>query len=168
MRFSMTLPMHDGVPGQQMPEFPYDPFLFATEGYEHGYAFGLPPGRAYEIHLPNKAPTEAFRPDFFGRGQDSSEPENERHFVNENGMPWAINVGAEWQYPLEYMDVIYAYPQFHSFIANQGAVNADWYIVENATIKKFFLIKEVSDEQAIQFCFIEYFVNGVRRGWLRK
>jgi LruC domain-containing protein len=138
MRFSMTLPMHDGIPEQQMPEFPYDPFLFATEGYEHGYAFGLPPGRTYEIHLPNKAPTEAFRSDFFGRGQDSSEPENERYFVNENGMPWAINVGAEWQYPLEYMDVIYAYPQFHSFIANQGAVNADWYIVENANIKNVF------------------------------
>jgi len=138
MRFSMTLPMHDGIPEQQMPEFPYDPFLFATEGYDHGYAFGLPPGRAYEIHLPNKAPTEAFRADFFGRGQDSSEPENERYFVNENGMPWAINVGAEWQYPLEYMDVIYAYPQFHSFIANQGTVNADWYIVENANIKNVF------------------------------
>ncbi|MFQ3209319.1 MAG: LruC domain-containing protein, partial [Colwellia sp.] len=138
MRFSMTLPMTDAIPDQQMPEFPYDPFLFATEGYEHGYVFGLPPGRPYEIHLPNKAPTEAFRYDFFTRGDDSSEPENQRYFVNENGMPWAINVGVEWQYPLEYMDVIYGYPLFPSFISNQGLIDADWYILENANINNIF------------------------------
>ncbi|MFT5277444.1 MAG: LruC domain-containing protein [Glaciecola sp.] len=138
MRFSMTLPMEQPIPDQQMPEFPYDPFLFATEGYDHSLAFGLPPGRAYEIHLPNKAPTEAFRADFFERRQDRSEPENGRYFVNENGMPWAINVGVEWQYPLEYMDVVYAYPFFPSFIANQGSVNADWYILENANVNNIF------------------------------
>lgn len=138
MRFSMTLPMEQSIPDQQMPEFPYDPFLFATEGYDHSLAFGLPPGRAYEIHLPNKAPTEAFRADFFERRQDRSEPENGRYFVNENGMPWAINVGVEWQYPLEYMDVVYAYPLFPSFIANQGSVNADWYILENANVNNIF------------------------------
>jgi LruC domain-containing protein len=138
MRFSMTLPMTNAIPDQQMPEFPYDPFLFATEGYEHGYVFGLPPGRAYEIHLPNKAPTEAFRYNFFTRGDDRSQPENQRYFVNENGMPWAINVGVEWQYPLEYMDVIYGYPLFPSFISNQGLVDADWYILENANINNIF------------------------------
>lgn len=138
MRFSMTLPMTSAIPDEQMPEFPYDPFLFATEGFEHGYVFGLPPGRAYEIHLPNKAPTEAFRTDFFDRGQDRSEPENKRYFVSENGMPWAINVGVEWQYPLEYMDVIYAYPSFSSFIANQGLIDADWYILDNANTKNIF------------------------------
>ncbi|MFT7005973.1 MAG: LruC domain-containing protein [Colwellia sp.] len=138
MRFSMTLPMTNAIPDQQMPEFPYDPFLFATEGYEHGYVFGLPPGRAYEIHLPNKAPTEAFRYDFFTRGDDRSQPENQRYFVNENGMPWAINVGVEWQYPLEYMDVIYGYPLFPSFISNQGLVDADWYILDNANTNNIF------------------------------
>jgi LruC domain-containing protein len=138
MRFSMTLPMTYGVSDSEMPEFPYDPFLFASEGYDHSLAFGLPPGRAYEIHLPDKAPTEAFRADFFGRRQDRSEPENERYFVSENGMPWAINVGVELQYSLEYMDVIYAYPLFSSFIANQGRVDADWYILENANVKNIF------------------------------
>jgi LruC domain-containing protein len=121
-----------------MPEFPYDPFLFASEGDEHGSAFGLPPGRAYEIHLPDNAPTEAFRYDFFSRGEDRSQPENARYFVNENGMPWAINVGSQWQYPLEYMDVIYAYPLFSSFVVNEGRVNSDWYMLENANIKNIF------------------------------
>ena len=138
MQFSMTLPMTNAIANQLMPEFPYDPFLFATEGYDHSLAFGLPPGRAYEIHLPDKAPTEGFREDFFGRREDRSDPGNGRYFVSENGMPWAINVGVEWQYPLEYMDVIYAYPSFASFIANQGLVDADWYIVENANINNIF------------------------------
>lgn len=138
MRFSMTIPMLETIPTQQMPEFPYDPFLFATEGNEHGYVFGLPPGRAYEIHLPDKAPTEAFRPDFFNRGQDKSQPDSGRYFINENGMPWAINVGAEWEYPVEYMDVIYAYPLFSDFIVNQGLTSSDWYTLENANTKNIF------------------------------
>lgn len=138
MVFSMTLPMAIAIPSAQMPEFPYDPFLFATEGYDHSLAFGLPPGRAYEIHLPDKAPTEAFRTDFFGRRDDRSEPQNGRYFVSANGMPWAINVGVEMQYSLEYMDVIYAYPLFSSFIANQGLVDADWYILENANTNNIF------------------------------
>ena len=138
MRFIMTLPIIDPISNLQMPEFPYNPFLFASEGYDHSLAFGLPPGRAYEIHLPDKPPTEAFRTDFFNRGQDRSEPENERYFVSENGMPWAINVGVEWQYSLEYMDVIYSYPLFSSFIVNQGLVNADWYILENGNITNTF------------------------------
>jgi LruC domain-containing protein len=137
MYFSMTLPMINAILVEDMPEFPYDPFLFAAEGY-HGEAFVTQPGRAYEIHLPNKAPTEAFSPDFFGLGEDDSQPENQRYFVNENGMPWAINLGVEWQYPLEYTDVIYGYPLFSSFIANQGNVNADWYILDNANISNIF------------------------------
>lgn len=138
MRFSMTLPMTEAITTEDMPEFPYDPFLFASEGYEHGLAFGLPPGRAYEIHLPNKAPTEAFRADFFDRRDDRSDPQNGRYFVNAKGMPWAINVGVEWQYSLEYVDVIYTYPLFPSFIANEGRVDADWYILENSNIKNIF------------------------------
>jgi LruC domain-containing protein len=138
MGFSMTLPMAIAIPSAEMPEFPYNPFLFATEGYDHSLAFGLPPGRAYEIHLPDKAPTEAFRTDFFGRRDDRSEPQNGRYFVSSNGMPWAINVGVEMQYSLEYMDVIYAYPLFSSFIVNQGEVDADWYILENANTNNIF------------------------------
>jgi LruC domain-containing protein len=138
MGFSMTLPMAIAIPIAEMPEFPYDPFLFATDGYDHSLAFGLPPGREYEIHLPDKAPTEAFRVDFFGRREDRSEPENGRYFVSENGMPWAINVGVEMQYSLEYVDIIYAYPLFSSFIANQGLVDADWYTLENANTNNIF------------------------------
>jgi LruC domain-containing protein len=138
MVFSMTLPMATNIPNAEMPEFPYDPFLFATEGYDHSLAFGLPPGRAYEIHLSDKAPTEAFRTDFFGRRDDRSEPQFGRYFINANGMPWAINVGVEMQYSLEYMDVIYAYPLFSSFIENQGLIDADWYILENANTNNIF------------------------------
>ena len=138
MRFTMTIPMVSPIESDMMPAFPYDPFLFASDGYEHGYVFGLPPGRPYEIHLPGQAPTEAFREDFFNRGDDDSDPATGRYFVNENGMPWAINVGIEWQYPVEYMDVIYAYPLFPSFIANEGQVNADWYLPENAIQKNIF------------------------------
>lgn len=138
MEFSMTLPMTAPIDALDMPAFPYDPFLFATDGHEHGYLFGQPPGRPYEIHLPGHAPTEAFREDFFNRGDDFSDPSQDKYFVNENGMPWAINVGTEWKYPVEYMDVIYAYPLFPSFIANEGKIDADWYLPENANLQNTF------------------------------
>ncbi len=138
MQYSMILPLTAPIDNLDMPAFPYDPFLFATEGYEHGYLFGEAPGRRYEIHLPGMAPTEAFQENFFNRGDDFSDPANKEYFVSEKGMPWAINVGTEWKYPLEYMDVIYAYPLFPSFIANEGKVDADWYLPENANLQNTF------------------------------
>jgi LruC domain-containing protein len=138
MRFSMLVPMSTPVPVADMPAAPFDPFLFASEGGEHGYVFGQAPGRAYEIHLKNQEPTEAFRADFFNRGDDASNAAQGDFFVNANGMPWAINVGTEWKYPLEYMDVIYAYPYFANFATTEGAEHADWYIESKAILKNTF------------------------------
>ena len=121
-----------------MPDKPYDPFLFATEGYQHGYVFGQAPGRSYEIHLKNNAPTEAFQMNFLQRGEDRSSVENGYYFLSDKGMPWAINVGTQWSYPLEYMDIIYAYPHFQSFIVNQGLVDSDWYSAEKSNINNLF------------------------------
>lgn len=138
MQFSMLVPFDQPIPVDQMPAAPFDPFLFATEGAGHGYLFGQPPGRAYEIHLKNQTPTEAFRADFYNRGDDASNPAQGELFVNSNGMPWAINVGVEWRYPLEYMDVIYAYPDFVNFATSGGTENADWYIEANAILRNTF------------------------------
>ena len=138
MRFSMIVPLAQPVAVADMPAAPFDPFLFASEGAQHGYLFGMPPGRAYEIHLKNQAPTEAFREDFYNRGDDASNTASGELFVNNNGMPWAINVGTEWRYPVEYMDVIYAYPDFVNFATSGGTENVDWYIEANAILKNTF------------------------------
>ena len=53
-------------------------------------------------------------------------------------MPWAINIPYEWQHPVEYMDVKYAYPEFHSFVTSSGALNVDWFTVEKSNTNNVF------------------------------
>lgn len=128
MTFSITVPVVAGVAAAELGEFPLDPFIFATPGFERSYIFGEAPGRRFEIHLKNQAPTEAFQMNFLGRGEDSSVPANGEYFANTNGMPWALNIPYEWQHPLEYLDITYAYPKFHEHVRSKGTENLDWYL----------------------------------------
>jgi LruC domain-containing protein len=94
--------------------------------------FGEAPGRRYEIHLQNQAPTEAFQENFFGRGDDDSDATLGRFFVNENGMPWALDLPYEWRYPMENMDIRYAYPNFQTHVQSNGTLGLDWFVVEQS------------------------------------
>lgn len=138
MTFSITVPVVSGVAAAELGEFPLDPFIFSTPGFKRSYVFGEAPGRRYEIHLKNQAPTEAFQMNFFGRGEDSSVPVNGEYFANTNGMPWALNIPYEWQHPLEYMDVTYAYPKFHEHVRSKGTTNLDWYLETEGLSRNIF------------------------------
>lgn len=138
MTFSLEIPMEANVDIANVGDFPYDPFIFASKGHTRSYVFGEAPERRFEIHLKNQAPTEAFQAKFFGRGDDASNANNGEYFINANGMPWALNIPYEWEHPVEYMDIKYAYPDFHSFVTSSGAQNTDWFTVEKSTIKNVF------------------------------
>ena len=138
MTFSITVPVVAGVSATELGEFPLDPFIFATPGFERSYIFGEAPGRRFEIHLKNQAPTEAFQMSFFGRGEDSSVPANGEYFANTNGMPWALNIPYEWQHPLEYMDITYAYPKFREHVRSKGTTNLDWYLETEGLTRNIF------------------------------
>ena len=107
MTFSIEIPLEANVNKDNVANFPYDPFIFSSEGQERNYVFGEAPGRRFEVHLKNQAPTEAFQSNFLGRGDDASDAENGEYFINANGMPWAINIPYEWEHPVEYMDIKY-------------------------------------------------------------
>ena len=98
----------------------------------------MPPGRPYEIHLKNTAPTEAARLDFFNRGDDFSNPVLGEYYSNQNGMTWVINVPVEWRHPQEYMDILYAYPDFLLHATSGGTENLEWFLEENAILKNLF------------------------------
>lgn len=138
MTFSLEIPLEANVNKSDVADFPYDPFIFASPNAERSYVFGEAPGRRYEIHLKNQAPTEAFQANFFGRGDDVSNASNGEYFINANGMPWAINIPYEWQHPLEYMDIKYAYPNFHSFVTSSGELNTDWFTIEKSNNNNVF------------------------------
>jgi len=138
MTFSLEIPLEANISKADVADFPYDPFIFASDGHERNYLFGEAPGRRFEIHLKNQAPTEAFQTKFFGRGDDASDADSGEYFINANGMPWAINIPYEWKHPVEYMDIKYAYPNFHSFVTSSGVQNTDWFTTEKSATNNVF------------------------------
>ena len=84
MTFSLEIPMEVNINKADVADFPYDPFIFASDGHQRNYLFGEAPGRRFEIHLKNQTPTEAFQSNFLGRGDDASNASNGEYFINEN------------------------------------------------------------------------------------
>lgn len=137
MSFTLSIPTNVAL---QVPlSGILDPFLFATPGAFHGAQFATPPGRGYEIHLKNQEPTEAFNPLLFNSiGQDVSAPSNGIYFQTAGGMPWAIEVGTRWDYPLEYHEITAAYPPFVNFVQSNGQQSVHWYDSETAVPSHIF------------------------------
>ena len=76
MSFTLEIPLEANVNKADVADFPYDPFIFASADHDRNYLFGEAPGRRFEIHLKNQAPTEAFQANFLGRGDDVSNSAN--------------------------------------------------------------------------------------------
>ena len=125
---------------------PFDPYLFATPNKYHGdlfygYAGSLDygaPGRDYEIHLKNQAPTHLFQSAFmtssfyqnFAGSVDASDPASGLFYLTNAGLPWAIEITSRWEYPREYQDLLLAYPQFQNFVESNGTSSADWFTAD--------------------------------------
>ncbi|MEL7310573.1 MAG: LruC domain-containing protein [Pseudomonadota bacterium] len=138
MSFKLRIAFLDGVPESSFPAPPFDPFLFATPGHDRSYVFTQPPGRGLEIHLPGKLPTDRFDATYLNLADDHSDPANNVFFRTDTGMPWALQIGARWSYPLEFIDVDDAYPLFEPFVSSGGQTFIDWYIDENAADRSIF------------------------------
>ena len=131
MSFSARIPMKEPVPVKLQGAF--DPFLFATPGAWHGGHFASAPGRSYEIHLKNYAPTEGFDQSLFNEpGDDASAPQKNFYYQTKNGLPWALEIGTQWEHPKEYNDIGHAYPYFAQWAQTNGTVNASWYLTDYA------------------------------------
>ncbi|WP_286300098.1 LruC domain-containing protein [Vibrio apostichopi] len=122
----------DGISTDTWTDMPYDPFIFATPGYYHGENLPLHPGRSWEVHLPDQAPTEAFDTDNLfeaGLGVDDSNPSTGKYFKTAENHPWALIITStdEWEWPLEYVDIVTAYPEFKQYAESGGDTNQTWY-----------------------------------------
>lgn len=124
----------------EMPDFPYDPFIFAAPGHYYGETgltvSGGYPGRGLEIHLKNQAPTSKFDSRYQSIGDDAAT--GNTFFHNANGLPWAIEIPSDWQHPLEQVTILQAYPDFAEFSQNSSASRAaNWYM--NPTLNRIFV-----------------------------
>jgi len=140
--FSLKIPFIDGIAENSFPDAPFNPFIFATPDTFHGPAFSENPGRGLEIHLKNKPPTSLVNVDYFGMLDDVSEPLNNLYYQADNGLPWGVAIstaGSEnWFHPLEWVDVMRAYPQFEDYTNSSGTLNPLWFINNNAVLSKIY------------------------------
>lgn len=83
--------------------------------------------RSLEVHIPGYAPTDKFNADRFGKGDDASDPSQALYFRNQDNLPWALQIADDWSYPREYIDVLWAYPDYESWVESSGTQNKDWY-----------------------------------------
>ncbi len=130
MKFEAHIPMKEPVPVALKGVF--DPFLFATPGAWHGGHFASAPGRSYEIHLKNYAPTEAFDHNLFNEPGDDASVPGQYYYQTEKGLPWALEIGTEWNHPIEYTDIGHAYPYFSNWATSDGGFEKSWFLPENA------------------------------------
>jgi len=137
MQFNARIPMKSPVDVELRGSF--DPFLFATPGAWHGGHFMTAPGRSYEIHMKNRAPTEAFDHSLFDEpGDDVSDSGNDLYYQTSKGLPWAMEIGSHWTHPQEYKDIGHAYPYFADWAETNGTINRGWYLKRYANTDLLF------------------------------
>lgn len=84
--------------------------------------------RSHEIHFANYPPTDLFDLTRFGKFDDTSEPSNGRYFKSELNLPWALKLSTQWRYPQEYIDVIWAYPEYETWVESSGVESQEWHV----------------------------------------
>lgn len=141
--FELDIATNDDADTSSLISMPYDPFIFATPGKYHGDGLPLHPGRTLEIHLADHAPTEKFDDEnLYGLGVDASDPNQSKYFKTAGNLPWALLVPNEWQWPLERVDLVNAYPDFATYAESGGQFSQDWYLDENAVQSNIFIPEE--------------------------
>lgn len=83
--------------------------------------------RGVEVHLPDYPPTSLIDFSLLGTKQDNSNPVTGKYFKTKNGLPWAVNIIAQFDYPMEKAPVNEAYLHFVEWATSEGVLYPDWY-----------------------------------------
>lgn len=89
--------------------------------------------RSHEIHFAGYPPTDLFNFGRFGRFADTSDADSGRYFKSDNNLPWGLKINDDWLYPREYIDVVWAYPDYEGWVESSGAEKTDWYQTSQRT-----------------------------------
>lgn len=97
--------------------------------------------RGKEVHLANRKPSNKMNTGYFGQGQDNSQPDANRYFVNTANLPWALNVYNALPNLIEKQDFTQGYLKFSAWAQSGGNQFPDWYLdlpgYRNATVLIF-------------------------------
>lgn len=93
---------------------PYNPFIFVDGN------------RSHEIHLPGYTPTNRMNTSLFGTLDDASLPNH--WYKTSTNLPWAVNIPASWDYPVERAQLTRAHKKFKQWAQSNGNSYNDWYM----------------------------------------
>ncbi|MDR9827877.1 LruC domain-containing protein [Vibrio sp. FNV 38] len=137
--FELHVSINEGTDTSSMLAMPYDPFIYATPGYYHGEGLPLHPGRQWEVHLPDYAPTEKFNGEaMWNLGVDASIPQDGVYFKTAGNLPWAMLMTEEWLWPTERTDLVQAYPEFAQYAESAGSKAQNWHNRSKAISSKIY------------------------------
>ncbi|MDA3944843.1 MAG: LruC domain-containing protein [Bacteroidetes bacterium] len=100
----------------------FNPFLIVNTMIN-----GVPGERGLEIHLPNYETSDLFDEQYLGQFEDDSSIAEDRYFVTENNLPWAINIAEPFDWVIEFQDITGAYNVFAEWAQSGGINYPDWY-----------------------------------------
>ena len=83
--------------------------------------------RGIEVHLPGYEPTDLADVSIIGTGEDSGNLDPSKYYKTRNNLPWAINIPAVFDYPIEKADITFVHVHFAQWAESDGIDYPDWY-----------------------------------------
>ncbi|MFZ4546720.1 MAG: LruC domain-containing protein [Bacteroidales bacterium] len=111
-----TVTVHLSTPQNSIGTAPFNPFIFVNQD------------RGKEVHLKDQAPTELANPVYFGSMNDASNPDAAQYYRSTTGLPWALEVPNNFNYPVEKADILETYLHFAQWAQSSGNDFTDWYM----------------------------------------
>lgn len=99
----------------EIGRMPLNPFIFINQD------------RSKEIHLPNSKPTLLADKNIFRTFDDDTDFSSNRFYMTKKNLPWALHIPEEFEYPLEKISVLSAYPNFGAWAESNGINHPHWY-----------------------------------------
>jgi len=111
-----TVYVHLAEPQSSIGTPPFNPFIFINQD------------RGKEVHLKDQPPTQLANPVYFGTMDDASMPESGYYFRSITGLPWAMEIPVNFEYPVEKADILQTYIHFAEWAQSSGTGFTDWYM----------------------------------------
>ena len=111
-----TVTVHLSTPQTSIGTPPYNPFIFINQD------------RGKEVHMKDHAPTQLGNPVYFGSMNDASNPSAGFYYRSSAGLPWALEIPVDFDYPVEKVDILQTYLHFAEWAQSSGTAYTDWYM----------------------------------------
>ncbi len=114
--FNLYVYLNNPVSFQATGTAPFNPFLIVNKE------------RGREVHLPGNKPTSLVNSELFGTWFDDSRPASGKYYQSATNLPWAINLPAPFDYPIEKVEITGAHLRFAEWAESGGQLYPDWYL----------------------------------------